>query len=88
MRRGTGRHMAESTEKWAKVASASSEPTARMMEGLLRETGIPVLVQRARGFDAPEFLAGGPRVLMVPEPDLAEARRILEDTTGLGSWVP
>jgi hypothetical protein len=59
-----------------------------MMEGLLRETGIPVLVQRASGFDAPEFLAAGPRELMVPEPDFAEARQILEDTTGLGSLAP
>jgi hypothetical protein len=58
------------------------------MEGLLRETGIAVLVQRASGFDAPEFLAAGPRELMVPETELAEARRILEDTTGLGSLSP
>lgn len=75
-------------ERWAKVASASNEATAMMMEGLLRETGITVLVQRASGFDAPEFLAAGPRELLVPEPELAEARQILEDTTGLGSWAP
>lgn len=68
------------------MASAPNEPTAMMMQGLLREIGIPVLVQRATGFDAPEFLAAGPRELMVPEPELAEARRVLEDTTGLGSW--
>jgi hypothetical protein len=71
---------------WAKVASAPNETVATMMEGLLRETGIPVLVQRASGFDVPEFLAAGPRQLMVPETELEEARRILEDTTGLGSW--
>lgn len=68
------------------MASAPNETTALMMEGLLRETGIPVLVQRAGAFDVPDFLAAGPRELMVPEPDLAEARQILEDTTGLGSW--
>jgi hypothetical protein len=73
-------------ESWKKVASAPNETVAVMMEGLLRETGIPVLVQRARGFDAPEFLAAGPREIMVPEPEHAEARQILEDTTGLGSW--
>lgn len=71
--------------QWRKVASAPNETVALMMEGLLRETGIPVLVQRASGFDAPEFLAAGPRQLLVPEPELAEARQILEDTTGLGS---
>lgn len=70
------------------MASAPNEATAGLMEGLLRETGIAVLVQRASGFDAPEFLAGGPRELMVPETELAEARQILEDTTGLGSLAP
>jgi hypothetical protein len=75
-------------QRWAKVAYAPNEATAGLMEGLLRETGIAVLVQRATGFDAPEFLAAGPRELMVPETELAEARRILEDTTGLGSLAP
>lgn len=73
--------------EWVKVASAPNETVALLMEGLLRNTGIPVLVQRASGFDAPEFLAAGPRELMVPESELAEARQILEDTTGLGSWA-
>lgn len=75
-------------ERWAKVAYAPNEATAGLMEGLLRETGIAVLIQRASGFDAPEFLAAGPRELMVPETELAEARQILEDTTGLGSLSP
>lgn len=74
-------------ERWAKVASAPNEPMALLMQGLLHNKDIPVLVQRATGFDAPEFLAAGPRELMVPEPDLDEARQILEDTTGLGSWA-
>lgn len=78
----------EIVDRWAKVASAPNEPTAMLMQGLLHETGIPVLVQRTSGFDAPEFLAAGPRELMVPEPDLEEARQILEDTTGLGSLAP
>lgn len=75
-------------QRWAKVAYAPNEATAGLMEGLLRETGIAVLVQRASGFDAPEFLAAGPREIMVPETELAEARQILEDTTGLGSLSP
>lgn len=75
-------------QRWTKVAYAPNEATAGLMEGLLRETGIAVLVQRASGFDAPEFLAAGPREVMVPETELAEARQILEDTTGLGSLSP
>lgn len=74
--------------RWEKVASAPNETVALMMQGLLREADIPVLVQRASGFDVPDFLAAGPRDVLVPVPELEEARRILEDTTGLGSLAP
>ncbi|MGI9048603.1 MAG: hypothetical protein ACR2GU_04385 [Rubrobacteraceae bacterium] len=72
---------------WTKVGSAPNETLALMMEGLLREADIPVLIRRPPGFDAPDFLAAGPRELLVPEIVIAEAREILEDTTGTGSWV-
>lgn len=74
--------------EWVKVGSAANETSALMMEGILREAGIPALIQRATGFDAPDFLAAGPRDVLVPAPDLEEAQRLLEDTTGLGSWAP
>lgn len=73
---------------WAKVGSAPNETSALLMEGVLRDAGIPALIQRATGFDVPDFLSAGPRDVLVPEPDLEDARRILEDTTGLGSWAP
>jgi hypothetical protein len=72
---------------WVKVSSAANETSALLMEGLLKDAGIPVLIQRAAGFDNPDFLSGGPRDVLVPEPALEEARQLLEDTTGLGSWV-
>jgi hypothetical protein len=58
------------------------------MEGLLKNVGIPALIQRAPGFDVPDFLASGPRDVLVPNSLLEEAKGILEDTTGLGSYVP
>jgi hypothetical protein len=58
-----------------------------MMKGLLDEVGIPVLIQRGRGFDVPDFLSAGPRDVLVPHLFANEARELLEDTTGLGSWV-
>jgi predicted esterase len=73
---------------WAKVGSAPNETSALLMEGVLSDAGIPALIQRATGFDVPDFLSAGPRDVLVPEPDLEDARRILEDTTGLGSWAP
>jgi hypothetical protein len=75
-------------EKWVKVAVAPNETLALLMEGLLQESGIPSLIQRAPGFDVPDFLSAGPRDVLVPGAYLEEARRVLEDTTGLGSYVP
>jgi hypothetical protein len=75
-------------ERWVKVAAAPDETDALLMEGVLKDAGIPSLIQRARGFDAPDFLSAGPRDVLVPASLLEEARQILEDTTGLGSYAP
>ena len=71
-----------------KVAAASDESVALLMEGVLEDAGIPSLIQRAPGFDAPEFLSAGPRDVLVPDSLVGEARQVLEDTTGLGSYAP
>jgi hypothetical protein len=47
-----------------------------------------VLIRRAAGFGVPDFLSSGPRDLLVPRSVYEEARQILRDTTGLGSWAP
>jgi hypothetical protein len=75
-------------ERWVKVAAAPDESVALLMEGVLKDAGIPSLIRRAAGFDAPEFLAAGPRDVLVPGALVEEARQILEDTTGLGSYAP
>jgi predicted esterase len=74
-------------EEWTKVGSAPNETSALMMQGILENASIPALIQRGAGFDVPDFLSAGPRDVLVPESALEEARQILEDTTGLGSWV-
>jgi hypothetical protein len=50
-----------------KVARASSQSEAEFIAGLLLEEGIPSMIQRAPGFDVAEFLAAGPRDVLVPE---------------------
>ena len=75
-------------ENWIKVAVAPNETLALLMDGVLRDAGVPALIQRAPGFDAPDFLAAGPRDVLVPGSLAGEARRILSDTTGLGSYAP
>jgi predicted esterase len=75
-------------ESWVKVAAAPDETDALLMEGVLKDAGIPSLIQRARGFDVPDFLSAGPRDVLVPNSLVEEARQVLQDTTGLGSYVP
>lgn len=71
-----------------KVAAAPDETSALLMEGLLKDADIPSLIQRAPGFDAPDFLSAGPRDVLVPGALVEEAKQVLEDTTGLGSYAP
>jgi hypothetical protein len=75
-------------ERWTKVAVPPNETEALLMDGVLKGAGVPSLIQRAPGFDAPDFLAAGPRDVLVPGSLLEEARLLLEDTTGLGSYAP
>ena len=75
-------------ESWVKVAAAPDESVALLMDGVLKDAGIPSLVQRAAGFDAPDFLSAGPRDVLVPASSAEEARQVLEETTGLGSYAP
>jgi hypothetical protein len=71
-----------------KVAVAPNETSALLMDGVLKDAGVPALIQRAPGFDVPDFLSSGPRDVLVPGSLLEEARQLLEDTTGLGSYAP
>jgi hypothetical protein len=75
-------------ERWVKVAAAPDESVALLMDGVLKEADIPSLIQRAAGFDAPDFLAAGPRDVLVPASLVEVAKQVLEDTTGLGSYAP
>ena len=66
-----------STEGLVRVAVAHQEPEAEMIKVRLEGAGIPVLLVRSGGFDVPDFLAAGPRDIMVPADREAEAREML-----------
>jgi phage major head subunit gpT-like protein len=66
--------------KLVKVAFALNQMEAEMIQGLLGEHGIPSMVQRT--IDNPEFLAAGPRQILVPEAAAEDAREVLEGTPG------
>ena len=61
-----------------KAGWARNQAEAELIQGLLLEEGIPSFLKRSRGFDVPDFLAAGPRDILVPEAGLEEARRLLE----------
>jgi len=53
-----------------------------MIQGLLSEHGIPSMLKRTRGFDVPDFLAAGPRDILVPQAAAERAREVLAGTPG------
>jgi phage major head subunit gpT-like protein len=61
-----------------KVGFARNQAEAEMVQGMLLEEGIPSMLKRTRGFDVPDYLAGGPRDILVPETGAATARQLLE----------
>lgn len=62
-----------------KVAFAKNVAEAELIQGILLEEGIPSVERRTRGFDVPDFLAGGPRDILVPEAGSEAARELLAD---------
>jgi hypothetical protein len=65
-----------------KVGFARNQAEAELLQGLLLEEGIPSFLKRTRGFDVPDFLAAGPRDILVPQAG-AEAARDLLANAGL-----
>jgi Putative prokaryotic signal transducing protein len=60
-----------------KVARARHQAEAEMIENLLLEQGIPALSRRSGGFDVPDFLASGPRDILVPASGAEAAAEVL-----------
>jgi hypothetical protein len=60
-----------------RVAGAHNLAEAELIQGMLLEEGIPSVQRRARGFDVPDFLAAGPRDILVPEAGAEAAKEVL-----------
>ncbi len=60
-----------------RAVGARNQTEAEFIQGLLLEEGIPSMLRRARGFDVPDFLAGGLRDVLVPSSALPAAREVL-----------
>jgi hypothetical protein len=60
-----------------RVAGARNQAEAEFIQGLLLEEGVPSILRRTAGFDVPDFLAAGPRDVLVPESGVLTAREVL-----------
>jgi hypothetical protein len=61
-----------------RVARAQHQAEAELIQGLLLEEGIPSMTKRSGGFDVPDFLAAGPRDVLVPSSGADAARDLLQ----------
>ena len=62
-----------------RVAGGRHQAEAELIQGLLLEEGVPSILRRSPGFDVPDFMAAGPRDVMVPQAGAEAARDVLLD---------
>jgi hypothetical protein len=60
-----------------RAAGGRHQAEAEMIQGILLEEGVPSILRRSPGFDVPDFLAAGPRDVMVPLGGYETARDVL-----------
>jgi hypothetical protein len=65
-----------------RVARAQHQAEAELIQNLLLEEGIPSMTKRSGGFDVPDFLAAGPRDVLVPRSGADAAREMLSGGAG------
>jgi hypothetical protein len=61
-----------------RVAGGRNQAEAELIQNLLLEEGVPSMLRRSAGFDVPDFLAAGPRDVLVPESGAEAARDVLQ----------
>jgi hypothetical protein len=73
-----------------RVVTARHQAEAEFIQMLLLEEGVPSTLRRSAGFDVPDFLAAGPRDVLVPDSGLEVARDVLlqSEITGDASGQP
>jgi hypothetical protein len=60
-----------------RVAGARNQVEGEFIQDLLLEQGVPSVLRRSAGFDVPDFLAAGPRDVLVPQSGVTTAREVL-----------
>jgi hypothetical protein len=60
-----------------RVAGARNQVEGEFIQSMLLEEGVPSVLRRSAGFDVPDFLAAGPRDILVPQSGVSTAREVL-----------
>ncbi|MGI8512814.1 MAG: hypothetical protein ACR2NH_09330 [Solirubrobacteraceae bacterium] len=60
-----------------RVAGGRNQAEAEFIQALLLEEGVPSMLKRTAGFDVPDYLAAGPRDVLVPRSGVVTAHEIL-----------
>jgi hypothetical protein len=68
---------AHATDEWVALTHAPHGPLADLICNILTEEGIDSYSRRALAFDVPDFLASGPRVVMVRQSQHAQATALI-----------
>lgn len=71
-----------------RVARAQHQAEAELIQNLLLEEGIPSMTKRSGGFDVPDFIAAGPRDVLVPSSGAEAARDLLAPRASGGAGDP
>jgi hypothetical protein len=71
-----------------RVTGARNMADGELIQSILLDHGIPSMLRRTRGFDVPDFLAAGPRDVMVPESGYETARDVLAGSDLLTEEAP
>jgi hypothetical protein len=69
--------MVNPSQEFVKVARAENQPEAEFIQSLLRDYGVTSVLRRSPGFDVPDFIAAGPRDVLVPALSVDVARDVL-----------
>src|SRR5215218_5220205 len=59
------------------IARGRNQAEAEFIQGMLLEEGVPSMLRRSAGFDVPDYLAAGPRDVMVPASGAETAQDVL-----------
>jgi hypothetical protein len=62
------------------VARGGNQAEAELIQGLLRHEGVPSVLRRTAGFDVPDFIAAGPRDVLVAAAHASRARQTLGES--------